>query len=535
MSDKEGRREIAKMIAGGTIAKLAANGSAKLAGLIFYILLLRMLPPEDAGNYLIATAFLGVAATFSALGLNVAPYRFVQHYLAVGRAGEVRPFISLLLKASLVIGLVVSGLVYFLSGSIAQHYGKPIGGLLQIVAVCSFFSILFTFFSAVLDSLKRLYDSAFAYAFQYLSKLALFFIAAYFLSMRDAATAMLTFAACLFASALLSGGLLFRAMAALPSATGREKPGMLWEATKFGFPVYISASIEAVAAWIDAIIIGFFWQSSLVAAYSSVMVFGRNVVPFVVTAINGVQQTVLSENHEKNQNRFREIVSFGERWTVYLGLPVLAAFVAFPSQIVSSLFPSYTSSAHLFYIVSPAFFLVLLSNSSRNALFASGRSDLLLRVALVLLGLNVALNIALVPSMGTDGAAYAMLVSIVAGELLAIHYANSQSGSGQTFRSLVAQVWKGLLAATVSTIACALALQGFAWEGLLQLGMSIFSLCVIYGCLMLALGAVGRSEGELMLEIAEGIPYAGRLVAPAKPLALRLLHNEARAPSGKDK
>ena len=34
MSDKEGRREIAKMIAGGTIAKLAANGSAKLAGLI---------------------------------------------------------------------------------------------------------------------------------------------------------------------------------------------------------------------------------------------------------------------------------------------------------------------------------------------------------------------------------------------------------------------------------------------------------------------------------------------------------------------
>lgn len=513
MDGDEGR-DVAAVLVRGTGIKLGANLGIKFLGVVFYILLLRFLSPEEAGNFLIATAVLGIAATFSSLGLSVAPYRFVPLYLGKGEKERARPFIMLLLRAILAISFAVSLAIFFFADQIAAYYGKPIADLLQVTAICSFLTINGAYMVSVLDSLKRFIDGAACLVVQSLGKVLFLLFAVYALQERTAYAAMLAFLGGLAISFVVLSWLFLRQVRRLPENGKAPRKGELAEAVKFSFPVYLSSTAESTAAWVDSLVLGFFWPSPVVAAYASVMVLARNISPLVASAVTNVQQTLLSEHHSRKSRYFAPIVKMGVKWTVYLGMPVLCAFLAFPSQVLAVMFPQYVSSAYLFYIIAPAFYLILLSNSSRNALFSSGRSDLLLRVALVLVFLNAALNVAFVPGFGMDGAAAATLISIVIGELLAIHYASHHTESPMGLRGMLGYVWKGTAACLVAAAASSVLLGGFAGGGLVQLGIAIAAMCLAYGILLVVFRAISQEEWEIAALAVRALPF-GELPASA--------------------
>lgn len=135
------------------------------------------------------------------------------------------------------------------------------------------------------------------------------------------------------------------------------------------------------------------------------------------------------------------------KWCLALGLPVLVAFLAFPQQLMSIIFPKYVEYYWLIYILGPTFFTALISRPFADALAAVGRTDIFLKVSALILFPNIILNWLLIPMYGVLGAAIATGVSFVSAQALYIYYGKKITGV-----TVKRDLWKPCVAALISFI-----------------------------------------------------------------------------------
>lgn len=195
----------------------------------------------------------------------------------------------------------------------------------------------------------------------------------------------------------------------------------------------------------DSLLLGFMVGSAAVGWYGAAYKPITAILAVPVTYFVGLFPT-LSRTFGSDHAAFQGIVTRSLRLASVLALPigVGGAFLAGP--IIHFLFgAAYENSVLPLQILSWAAVLVILRGTFRQALNAAGRQDLDLRCAVTAMGLNVGLNLFVIPRYGIVGAAgTTLLAEIVWITLASIYFYRHVSPL-----TLLPTIWQPLLAALV--------------------------------------------------------------------------------------
>lgn len=488
--------ELAHTMARGLFFKFGSLGVVKGLSLVYNLLILRYLSPVEAGLFFLANNAVSLLSQVMGLGLPMAVMRYAPLHAAKGENEKLKNLIWTLTIVSTLIAMLMAVVIIVFGNYIASFYDKPIGPVLPWVAVLSALFLLFNFWSNVLDSLKQFEHSAMVQALQQLFRVGL-----------TAAVLFLIGHALewVFRAYFISLGLLIIYLGGYFWSWQSKLPGGLridlkaaWESIRFGLQVYLSGVADVIAANMDILLLGYFQPLEVVAAYSAIVIFVRNIAPFVIAPVGLVQQPLLVEQHTKQTDIFARMVREVSRLTLYLGVPLLAIFLIYSGPILHMVTPAYESSAGLVWYFIPMVLAALMSNSSRNALFASGHAKSLMAVSILILVLNFVLNITLIPIYGMVGSAMGTSLAVVAGEGLAIYLARKKLGA-----ALHPDIWRAL-AAGAAMVGLGYAglpgmgsLMSWAGTGVVQLGVAIGISGIVYFLAMLIGGGLNAQDWEL--------------------------------------
>jgi len=225
----------------------------------------------------------------------------------------------------------------------------------------------------------------------------------------------------------------------------------------------------------DAVLIGFMLAPSAVgwysAAYKPVIVILALPVSFLIGLF-----PVLSRTYSKSREEFHQIVNTSLRLTSTIALPIGVGGIFLAHPIIHLLFgPTYTKSVLVFQVLSCSAVPAILRGTYQTALRAAGRQHLDLQCAATSAGINLCLNLLLIPHYGIVGAAIATLLSEV-------FWLTAASHLYCRFIKRVS-IWPFLMQPTVAAIAMA---AGFVLtRGLLWPLQALISLLAYFGVLLL--------------------------------------------------
>jgi O-antigen/teichoic acid export membrane protein len=185
-------------------------------------------------------------------------------------------------------------------------------------------------------------------------------------------------------------------------------------------------------------------------------------------------------------------VTIGSALTVLeaIGVPLAALMAIFSPEIVVLLGGhKYASAAPVLAILSLALFLSYVNGVFGNALMAMGRQRRLFWLASATLGVNVIVNLVLIPPLGPNGAAIAVVISEVVGVALVRRYYVQVAGppASTAHRRIIAA---GGVLAVLAAVKFALPLGS---DPLLVATVGGLLGIVVYGALLLRLGVLPES------------------------------------------
>ena len=163
----------------------------------------------------------------------------------------------------------------------------------------------------------------------------------------------------------------------------------------------------------DSLMLGLIRDASAVGWYGAAYKPVTVVLAVPLTYFIGLFPA-LSRTHRHDAAAFRDIVSNSLRLAALFAVPVAVGGTFLAEPIITLLFgPDYAPAVPALRVLAWAAALVILRGTFRQALNAAERQDLDLRCAMIATGLNILLNLVLIPQYGIVGAAAATVVSEV--------------------------------------------------------------------------------------------------------------------------
>ena len=424
MNKDEEKLDIAKTAAKGGFVNVISSSIIKLLGIVFYFLILRMLPPEEAGLFFIVFAVYGFAHAITSLGIPISVNRFVPYYLGKGKKESIRPLVKKLSAYLLIISIIVCLILIIFSQQISDFYGEPaLNTLIILVAITTPFMLFFNFFCGFLRGIKKFFSFAILSVINHVLQVGVLIFVIFFIS-KTAFNAFISITIALTISTVLAGIWAFIQYNKFPKGEDIDKKEEK-KIFSYGVPMYISSLGSYLSNWTDTLTLGFYLTNPIVAAYNSIALIARNVGPVVSMPLSQIMQPMFANLHgkeEENEEHFLDLARYYGKWALVLGLPVLIVFTILSFQIMHIVFPQYESYHWLLWIMAPTFFLTLIAAPYRDALWAIGRSDIFMASSLIIVIPNLALNIILIPIYGVLGAALASSATYLVSQSIFVYY-----------------------------------------------------------------------------------------------------------------
>ncbi len=418
------RPELRSVARGGTL-NLAGFVLAGALGFVLAIMITRTLGPGGAGVVFGAIAVFTIAANVAELGADSGVVRFVSRARALGRTQEIGSIIAVAVVPAAIAGAVLGLVMWLGADRLAIWFvgDRRAEGAAFIRGLAPFLPLATTATVALAAS------RGFGTMLPFVAIDSVLTPALKPVLVAPVLAAGLGSAWIATGLGLPEAAACVAAMIALARVHRRLVPGDLparpivaiarsfW---RFSAPRGVAAAFQVTVLWFDVLLLGLFRPTAEVGVYAAVsriVMVGTFALQAVRLAIAPQIAGLLAREDRDGAQTLYQTATW---WLIAVSWPLLLTLACFAPLLLRVFGPAFTSGQDALAILAVAMLVNLGTGNVTVVLLMGGKSSWNLVNTAVAIGLNVGLNLLLIPRFGMEGAAVAWAVSIVVDNLLAL-------------------------------------------------------------------------------------------------------------------
>jgi len=501
------------------VRALGKSGAVVLVGtflelgiaLLAKLLIARELAPGSYGEVTVGLTILTVTAIVSRLGFDTGIPRNAPRYEGADRRGVFVSALQLnvLVSVSLGVGLFLT------AGAVAEFLNNPqLREVLRVIAVGTpaipLMRISLSGTQAVGRSVPKVIVQNLTHP---LTRIALVTAVVVF-----GASPVLVAGAYVvsnWAGALAGLYFLVRYTPILDTTTGWTPKYR--EMLVFSLPLMATTGLSFILGNTDTLMLQYFQGSVDVGVYD----IGYTIAQMLSVGLGSLSYLFLpniSDLHaEEEWAEITHLYKLVTKWIAFVTVPPYLLVTYFPERIISIFGSEYVDGSIYMVILASSYFVMAVSGPNKRALSAFGETRYILYVNVFTAALNVALNLALILTIGTIGAAIASTVSLVVVHVLYCYRLYSVYDITPFSWSLVRPLVPYLLTTGVIYVVVHNTVGRLSLAGVVGL---VALAAVIYGVAILSLG--GLQEDDVML-VRSAEQSLGIDLEPVKRIARQLM------------
>lgn len=375
------------------------------------VFMARVLSLEAFGLYSLGWTILRILAVISTLGMPIGVLRFGTPFYKEKDDVGLKNIISQAIIITLMGSTLISGIIFFFSDWISLHIFNEADfvPILRIFAVGIPFASLLTVTSSItrLTQTTRYDVISEQFGRPLLHVIFMFVFYAMGLNLLGfAGAAMISF---IFAFSLN----IYFIIRLFPNVITTKRTAGFFnrDLIMLSVPATMIGTINFINVRIDRVMLGYLSVAEDVAIYQAI---SQIVIVFLIVqmAFIAIVAPMIAEFfHTSQLERVQQIYTLGNKWSLYLGLPLLALILLAPNQIIILLFgDKYGGNSTILVILALTEVFNLSTGPIGAIMFLSGRERRFLWISLSAFLMNILLNTALIPLWGINGAAIATAI-----------------------------------------------------------------------------------------------------------------------------
>ena len=392
--------------------------TASFANLLLRIVLGKELGPSGLGLYTIVFTVYMFGMQFAGFGIGSSLIRYIATYH--DDLPKIKEIFSSGILVSILSGSVMSVLLYLLSGIISnQFFHNPqMTNLLRLTAFCFPFIAVQKVVVGTLNGLKEIK----LYAIVNIVQNALVMIVSYFLVILLKMDVMGAVIGLVIPTILVSLFSLIFTKNFFVQPNKLMNP-VLKEISWFGFYVVLANSIGMINTQVNSLLIGHFMNETQVGYYAVAAIFVQGVT-LLPHAIQVVTTPSIAIYYGKGElTKIRQLIKKTVLKTY--GIIVCISFILVISGkfLITLLFTDEFLPAYLPMLVLLIGHTIYAAYVSLGGCLSSiGKVNIVFKLGAISAGLNILLNIGLIPRFGLLGAASATSISLIFTSLINFYY-----------------------------------------------------------------------------------------------------------------
>lgn len=407
----------------------AASFLFKIIGLItgyaFTLFVTRQYGAYTMGIYALSFTILNMLSIFGKVGLDTTLVKYISDLVGRGRAQAARVAYIKAITIMVPLCMLISIGLYFLSPLIAHHifHKEYLTPYLKMVAIALLPFSFKAINESVMRGLKRI--AAFAF-FQYvsMSTVSLFVLVTYvFLLGMDGDPVK----ALVIGAFILSGITLLYIQRSSRSLKADEPQDMgttdiLNYRAMLGYsvPLLFGSAMVFITAWTDTIMLGIMSGSVELGVYSVAMRVAPLVSIAMISLNNIAGPQIAAFYGKRDMEGMRRSIQRAAKYSFWSAVPVFAVLIIFPSFILGLFGSEFHAATLALRLLLIGQLISTATGPVGQALQMTGKQKSFQYLALVSMILNIILNALLIPRYGINGAAFASMCSIAAGNIIAV-------------------------------------------------------------------------------------------------------------------
>jgi len=178
----------------------------------------------------------------------------------------------------------------------------------------------------------------------------------------------------------------------------------------YALPFMVVSLLSMMTHWLDVMMLGMLTDTATVGLYHPAA-RTAGLIRAVLLAFAGIAAPMIAALHAGSQNEeIGRIYKMVTRWIFGIVIPPVILFMLLPEMVLGIFGTRFTAGSNALFLLTAASFLQVCFGLSSTVLAMTGYARLSLFNALGALGLQIVLNLMLIPRMGINGAALATLL-----------------------------------------------------------------------------------------------------------------------------
>jgi O-antigen/teichoic acid export membrane protein len=375
-----------------------------------YIMIPRYYGIDTFGIFNLIFAIIMVGTVISRLGLDIYVIRIIP--TLASEKEQVSLFLKAVLKILFISSFLVTILILLLSNTIDNYLFKSIDATLYI-KILAFMILPYTLFNVLVEVFRGLDDIKIYSFFRNLSQngsIALLLAISIFFSL-DLNPVYILFSAIAF----ITTALIFVLYKFLKkkNITVLIKGKYNNKILKNSYPMFLTASIMFIMAYVDNFMISYYLGEYEVGIYSACISLSM-IISFIPMAIGGYISPKISLAYaNNNRDEVKNIFKDSFKLIVITSIPIFLTVIYFSDFFLGLFGAAFTVATTTLLIVSIGFLSESLCGPVGFILNMTDNQHLFMRILFISLLINITFNAILIPIYGINGAAIGLLLSML--------------------------------------------------------------------------------------------------------------------------
>ena len=375
-----------------------------------YIMIPRYYGVETFGIFNLIFALLMIGTVISRIGLDIYVIRIIP--TLKNEQKKISLFLKAVLKILFITSLMVTLLIFFISNIIDQYLFKSIDASAYLT-VLALMILPYTFFNVLVEVFRGLDDIKIYSFFRNLSQngsIALLLAISIFFSLNYHPVYIL-----FTAIGIITISLIFVLYKFLKKRNitifkdGQYNENIL----KHSYPMFLTASIMFIMGYIDSFMISYYLNEYQVGIYGACISLSM-IITFIPMAIGSYISPKVSQAYANNdKQKVKDIFNDSLKLIATTTVPVFLIILYFSNYFLGLFGTTFTVATSTLLIVSIGFLSESLCGPVGFILNMTDNQHIFMKILIIALLMNIIFNALLIPIYGINGAAIALLLSML--------------------------------------------------------------------------------------------------------------------------